>query len=418
MFKYKKKSTNYMKKLLIVLFILLTSIISVNAINVDIIKTDPAPVVAGDYSDITIRLTNTGQGNEPLTNLDVDLEETDYIKSVEDSIEGINSVRSGETVTGTIRAYFEEDLPEGFINLNFIVTANDLELTEKISIYVEGSEDDPELLIGEINSLPSELLPDTDNNKLTVTIQNLGDKEAELIRAELVPNSENLKASNSFSLIDSISSLDSGEEANLEFKIDTQQEAKGIIQSTLKLRYRAEKSSGNNYEIYEKNLSLPIEIAPAPLLVVEDVEQVDDFKVGTTENRLRVTVRNDGEEAAEDVRIRITPDISYPFSFETLTEYISAEVAPGESAQVEYKVEVLSSASVRDFPTNVRLESLVSETRYVREDVITISTTEGVERDNTTIGFYFLGFVVLISLILGYLIWRKKKLAKIRNSKK
>jgi len=43
----------------------------------------------------------------------------------------------------------------------------------------------PEILIGQITSVPNKMISDTTNNKITINIQNLGDKDAELVKSKL-----------------------------------------------------------------------------------------------------------------------------------------------------------------------------------------------------------------------------------------
>lgn len=387
--------------------------------SLEIVNTNPAQMVAGDYNDITIRVTNPNTGGDSvLRNVQISIVETDFIKEIDSTFSTIRELRSGESTTGTIRVYLDERLPEGFINVRFDIKTQSTTLTNTKRVYIRGAETEPELFIGRITSVPNELLPDTKNNILRVTLQNLGERKAELIRAELVTNDQLITQSNSFSMIDSIASLESGQEAILEFKIDIKEDARDTIPSEIKLRYRSQRSVSNSFDIYEKNITLPIEITPAPLLKIDNVELLDNFQIGTTENRLRVTVTNYGQEDAQDIRIRVRPDISYPLSFESLTQYISARIRPGESATVEFKVEVLSTAQVRDYPISVRLESLVSESRYIREDVLTIRTTEASSGAGISAGIYFLLFVIVSSTILGYLIWRRNKVSKLKQKGK
>lgn len=404
-------------RFIITLLVVLLVIPSALAFDLDVVKTDPAPIVAGEYADITVIFENGVSENSDFDNLLIELEETRFILPVESTFTRLNNVGAGETVTGTIRAYFSEELPQGYINLVFLISSDTLTAEENVTVFIEDSQRTPELYVGAIQTSPSELLPDTENNKLTVTLQNLGDKDAELVRAELIPGSEEIKSSYSYSLIDSVASIAGGSEANLEFNIDLEENAKGVINSTLLLRYRAEKAIGNTYDIFEEELPLLVEVTDSPLLFVQEVKQLDGFAIGSTENKLRIVITNEGLEDAEEVRIRMVPDISYPFSFEQTTEYVTSRIEPGESAEVEFKVEVLGSGEARNYSTTVILESLVSDTRYTREDSVGIEVSEKRERDNSSFGTYFLGFIIVVSIILGYIIWRRNKKTQKKSKK-
>ncbi len=183
----------------------------------------------------------------------------------------------------------------------------------------------PEILIGQITSVPNKMISDTTNNKITINIQNLGDKDAELVKANLEIHGTSITPSYSYSLEDSTSSISAGSQETLTFTIDIEEDAQVETSATLHLRYRAQKSVGNMYETFEKKINLTIQLTPSPHLIISNVEQLSDFKIGTTENKLKITLLNDGIEDAKEVRVRIVPDISYPFIFEETTMYVSAK---------------------------------------------------------------------------------------------
>lgn len=383
----------------------------VHAVDVQLINTDPAPIEAGEYADVTIRFTKDAEDAENFATTFA-IEETDFIIPVSERTFSLNRFRSGDVITHTFRLYFDERLPEGYVDIPAIIIADDLVQNADLRVFVEEADTNPELYVGSVETTPNELLPDTDDNDLHVTIQNLGDKDAELVRVELVPRSPHVKPSYAYSMLDSVATIAAGDEETLEYTIDLDVEARGELPMELLLRYRAQRSVGDAYDVFEERLPFTLPVADAPLLTVVNVTYLDSFQAGSTENRVRVAIRNDGSEEAEEVRVRAIPDISYPFIFELTTEYVASEIPSGETANVEFRVEVLRDAAEREYPVTLRLESLVGETRYARDDTMDLIATPGREIDPQRVGIGIIVVALIASAWLGFVIWKRRRRRK------
>lgn len=395
-----------MKTLTLLIALLLVP--SALAINIELLNTNPAPILAGDYADVTIRVEKEANDG-PAQEVVLGIEETGFITPISEMGRRLTNFRSGDTITHTFRLFFSEDLAEGFIDLPVLVQFDGGTIREEFRIFVQEAESDPELYVGEVKTIPNELLPDTDNNKLHVVLQNLGDKDADLLRAELQIDHEGVTPSYSYSFVDSVSSIPSGDERTLEFTIDLDETTRETIPATIALRYRVEQDVGDNYETYSSRIPFDLPIVQAPFLQIVNVTFIDSFQAGSTENRVRVTIRNSGEEDAEEVRVRALPDISYPFIFELTTEYVASKIEPGETAQVEFSMEVVRDAQAREYPTTVRLESLVGETRYSQDDTMMLVAREGKKLSVGSAGMLIIAAAILLSLYLGYRTLRKRK---------
>ena len=403
-----------MKQLLYVLILVLLTP-QAFALDIDLVQTNPSPLVAGEYGDITIRFTSDDQ-DATRRDVTMKIEETPFLTPISESEYKISIIRAGDSITNTFRVYLSENLEEGFIDFPVQITFGSGEQqTKDLRIFVEEADIPPELYIGEISTTPGELLPDTDRNKLFVTLQNLGDKSAELVRAELIVENDAVKPAFSYSFIDNLASVDAGKEGELEFTIDLEENARGEIPARLELRYRAKKSLGSNYDTYEKSIPFNIPVSDAPFLRIVETEYLDSFAIGSTENRARVTIINEGEEDAQEIRVRALPDVSYPFVFELTTEYVASKIPPGETAIVEFTVEVLKDARLGDYPVSVRLESLVGETRYARDETMVLVANPGRERNNNTVGYGIVALVLIAAIVIGYRTWKNSSGKKKRR---
>lgn len=405
------KKNNLIITILLCIFLIMQTTF---AITIELVKTNPSPIIAADYADITLRFINpiiSNKDNNIKNNIIINIEKTDYIMPIDNQIK-ISKMNSGETITRTFRVFFSEDLEQGYINIPVMISIDGIKTKTDIKVFIEDSKRMPQIMLGQIQTTPNELLQDSDNNKLKIKLQNLGDKSAELIKAELIPLTDEITPSYSYSFEDSLSSIEGGSQGEVEFTIDVKENIQQEIPAQLKLRYRAQKAIGNTYETFDKIINFTIPITPAPYLVVEKVEQLTDFKIGTTENKLKITIKNQGTEDAKEVRVRVVPDISYPLIFEETTEYVSAKIKAGETASVLFKLEITKDGQVRDYNSIVILESLVEDSRYSREDTMSITTKEGNKTDKSTYGYIIVGAIIFVSIILGINTYRSRNKSK------
>lgn len=396
-----------MKQLLVFVALLLLVLPAASALTLNVLTTNPAPLQAGTFADVTLEL-ESATGETTHTNLDVNVIESEVIKVVSANQGEFDIFRPGRVATYTVRIFVAENTPEGYVDLEFVATSDQLtkqEFSERV--FVQEAESKPELYIGSVTSIPQELLPDTDDNEIEVTIQNLGDTDAELLRATLqVP--EGITAAYSYSLEDSISSVSSGGEGTFTFTFDIDETVQESVAANLQLRYRYEEPGRSSYETQTTVIPLNIEIVEAPLLVIDSVEQLSSFAGGSTENKVKVGITNKGLVAAEEVRVRVVPDISYPFIFETTTQYVSSNIAPGKTAYVMFTTEVTSEAQDQEYTLTTKLDSLVGEARYTREDTLALTTTSKQSVPKSVIAFAVIGVVILFAVIIGIRARRRK----------
>ena len=396
----------------IISLILIYLVSSVSAFDIELLNTDPAPIIAGDYADITLKITNSiSDRSNTKENVTFNIKENNLIQVIRGNEDIIPIIGNGESYTRTFRAFFSNDLEQGLIDLQIIVKSNSGEFKSEKRVYIESSKRKPELLIGELKTTPNELLIDTDNNKLKIKIQNLGDIDAELIKARLIVPKNIIIQSHTFSLEDSLSTIGAGEEGELEFTIDLEKTDLSVIPVTIELRYRYEKSIGNSYETKLKTIDFKIPLIDSPYLIVENVTMLSEFISGSVENKVMLTIKNIGKADATDVRVRVVPDISYPFIFEEVTQYVSAKIKSNATANIIFTAEVSKDAAAKPYDMTVIMESLIEDTRYTRDDIITLSVAHGKKTNNNKTGGLIVGAILIVSL----LIWNNTR--KKRNKK-
>ena len=401
-----------MVKKLMLFFLMLFSAINIFSVDVEVLDTNPSPIVASDYADITLRISylDNFDESEKYSFVEYGIMKTNFITPY-DKYTRVENFETGQTHSKTFKVYFSEEIREGEITLPIYVRTNLGEFTHEETVFIQDSLNAPNIQIGKIETNPNELLKDSLDNKIIITLQNLGEREAELLKAELLINNEFFEESYSYSLEDSISSIDNGEEKTLEFSFDILEDANiNEINPTLSIRYRTKKTASDNYEVYEKEIPVKIKLTKTPNIVPIKTEQLDDFKIGSVDNRVKIYIKNIGDKKAEEVRVRVFPDISYPFSFQKLSQYVSFSLDIEEETSVIFETEVFDTGEVRDYPIKVLIESMVGDTRYTQEKEIVITTKENqktITKDN--LGYFIFFFVFLFGSYLGIKRYRKSK---------
>jgi hypothetical protein len=392
-----------MKQTMLFLMILAIMPAVVSAYNLDILETNPSPVNPGEYADITVRVISTRDVDEISNDVEVFVEETDDIRPLAGQSYSFTQLRGGDQITKTFRIFFSEKLSAGNVPVTFNVRDNGAIFKFEEDIFLRGGIKTPELVIGDIDTVPRELLKDTTNNKITITLQNLGDETAELLVAEMIDLDCCIEQSFTYSLRDSISSLEGGQEATLEYTFDVLETAKDIITPSLNVRYRTLDELTNSYQTVTESIPFEIPVTKAPDIEITKVTPVKNIESRSQENEVLIHVTNAGEEEGESIRLRIYPDPSYPFDFERTNYLISSKLNPGENASVKIKFDVLDFATLRSYPIAVELESIVGENRYVQDGDINIEVTGEGTNQALIFRYVFLIVAVVIAIILGSL---------------
>lgn len=385
------------QRLALATLIIVALIPASTAITATVLSTDPAPAEPGEYTDVTIRL-EARSGEDPLTDATLRPVRSDLIRPV-DEPQTYSSIQEGDVITKTFKLFIADDAPEGDLPLFFRLTSDNQNITFERSLRVTSALDRPELRIGGTETTPREIVRDTDDNELSLTVNNLGDDAAKQVTAELVAQ-DGFTPSYAYSLRDTAASIPANGEHMFTYAFDLDDEEREAIQTELQLEYREDSTDGTG-EIEQTTLDLTIPYANAPFLTVTDVTTADGFRPGSVGNELRVTVANNGSGDAEEVRVRLFPDISYPFLFDTTTQYVASNLEPGENATAVYEVEVENDAATRDYPVTTELESLVGSQRYEQEDTVSIPVRGEPTSTYGWLPYAAAAAVLLLAVIIG-----------------
>lgn len=379
------------------------------ALQADILATSPSPVVAGEYADITFRLSSVSD-QQVYSDISLSVDSSPFISPVSSPLE-YASIRPGDQITSTHRVYIDPSTPQGFINMNFLLASSQSEIQFQEEVFISSKQTPASLRVGQIRSIPNQLVADSNQNQLQITLQNLGEQDAELVSAQLVVP-QGISESYSYSLLQSTSRIGAGSEQTLNFYIDIDAGIRESVDASIVVDYRTRLDSTRAPT--EESVVLPVQIslAKTPFLEVVNTELLTSSQQGTNDNELRVTIQNTGNEEALDARVRLFPDISFPLIFERTSLYVGASIAPGQNRSFTINYEVLQDASIRDYEVSVELESLVGTSRYTQQDAVAISVSEGSSFTAQNAAWLIIGVVAILALAIGFSQVRSKKSSK------
>lgn len=420
----------YSAALVMIAFLLMISV-DVNAqagyspaLRIDMLRYDPYPAEAGSYFTLYLKVENTGIGDAE--NVECELV-TGYPFYLDP--DG-NPVRSIGILPGMDYAIFEYEIRvdpnpvEGNNDLDIRCSTmgldNEVTITETLSVNVESK--NPEFAVGSIRSLPEELKADTEDIKLTVEVQNIGEGEAKLTTAKLsLP--EGFSPSDSYSDMSNLGKIEMGSSGEAVFYIDVEEGVEpGIHVADLVLRYKDDNNAKNDYRVQKLELELPVK--PSPMLLVEEIKAgVSTASEGFTGyivrgdsvvnpssitqggiGELRIMVRNDGSEDAESVSVKVIKDSSLPFEFGEVYDFIG-NLKPGQSSDAVFTFTTDRDAVLKKYLVDI-------EIRYVEDtDVKTVTDTIPLEVAITasdSVEIYF-AIIAIIIVAGGILVWKRKK---------
>ncbi|MCG2717496.1 MAG: hypothetical protein L6408_01500, partial [Nanoarchaeota archaeon] len=189
-----------MKKEILVLVMILSCITLANSVEansydnayleITLLNQDPDPGEQGEYLDLRWKVIK--KGNDKMDNLQFHLN-LDFPFF-------FDKIDSADKTVGSWTGYSDD---EEYYILHYKVRVDDeaLEDTYKLKLKIKhddsgismmreyeitvGDKTDPELVLGTLVTSPVELLADTNENQLQVTLENIGDENAETVKMDL-----------------------------------------------------------------------------------------------------------------------------------------------------------------------------------------------------------------------------------------
>jgi len=317
---------------------------------------DPDPADAGKYLDLRWQIVNTIGGAVDLKfHLDAGYP---FLFEAGDSPDKYLGASAGTTDN---KVYYvlhyklkvADNALKGTYNVTLGWTAGEGWTKNEFPIYIEPKRAD--FVVGALVTSPEKLIADTDEAKLSVNVDNIGEGNAENVKVKLLLP-EGFKPTYSYSDEDSLGIIQKGSSKKANFFVDIDENVtEGEYNATLVITYRDENDEANQYRT--KILDLKIPIKPAPYLIVESVKTIPENLVPGREFVIYIKVKNTGNEKAESVSLRVFKDAAQPFRFSEKSDFIG-KLGPGESGDAAIRATVEETALAKKYLLYVELRGI------------------------------------------------------------
>ncbi|MFT4867910.1 MAG: hypothetical protein ACI9LV_000522 [Candidatus Nanohaloarchaea archaeon] len=336
-----------------------------------LVSTDPVPLQSGEDGDLNFKIRNTG--NTEASDVKVQLVDSFpfSVKPDRKKNYSLGDIAPGEEYHISTEVMTAEDAPDGSNSFKVKIIHGDFTVTKNVPVEVQSK--NINLNLANLQTQPSELMPDTDSNQLSVDVVNSGDKTAENVVLDLeLP--EFFERTSSFSTRQALGSIQPGEVKTANFNFDISDSApKGEVTVNGEITY----SAGDSSEITEET-SFGLFMAGKPQYSVEVAES--SLEAGST-GELRLKVENTGEEKSSSTRIRVLDSSDQPFSYDSASKYIGS-LEPGQSGEAVFEVETDSGASAKDYLLDFETRGTKGTEVFVEDETLKVSVAESSSSDS------------------------------------
>ena len=368
------------------------------------LKYDPYPAEAGEYMDLWVKIENIGT------------EEADNVTCMllpkypfsldpnENATRHIGKLPGAEEIILQYKLRVDSNAVEGWNEMEIKCQKENSNnwVIHKFDLYVESKI--PEFAIGSIVSEPTKLFPDSEENKLSIEIQNIGTGDAELVTSELILP-EGITPSESYSNMANLGTIKEGESKTAEYYIDIDKNTiPGNYKAKLIIKY---KDFNNNRKEYKnRTLDVNIVVKSLPLFEIENINTTPDKLSQGDKGILRLTIKNVGFEEAKSVSVKIYKQSDQPFDFDEKYDYIG-NLKPNQIGDVIFRFDVDGNANLKTYLLKAEIRYLVDDEVKIVEKQIPIKVE--IEKKDSKLfflGILFITFVILFGVYYG---WKKIK---------
>jgi len=368
------------------------------------LKYNPYPAEAGKYMDLWIKIENirTEEAKDVTCIL---LPEYPFsLDPNENATSHIGKLPGAEEVILQYKLRIDSNAVEGWneMKIKCQTENSDNWVINKFDIYVESKI--PEFAIGSVASEPAKLFPDSEENKLSIEIQNIGTGDAELVTSKLILP-KGITPSESYSNIANLGTIKEGESKTAEYYIDVDKNTiPGNYKAKLVIKY---KDANNNRQEYKnRTLDVDVVIKPLPLFEIGNVTTIPKKISQGDKVILRLKIKNIGFEEAKSVSIKIYKQSDQPFDFDEKYDYIG-NLKPNQSGEAVFRFDVDDNANLKTYLLKAEIRYLIGDDVKIIEKQIPIE----VEMEKKDSKLFFLGILLVAFVILsgGYYGWKRIK---------
>jgi hypothetical protein len=362
-------------------------LLSSSNIQATLINTDPVPLQSGESGDLRFKIRNTGDSTS-----DVKVELIDtypfQVKPDRKTEYSLGELQKGQEYQISTEVMVADDAPDGSNDFRARIETEDMSRTVNIPVEVQSL--DIELNVANLQTQPQQLMPDTDNNQLSIDLVNNGEKTAENVILKLETPGFFQKTS-SFSTRKSLGNIPPGDIKTASFNFDINETAsKGLATLNTSVSYTADDSTTS----VNQEESFQMYVEGKPQFEITDVES--QLKTGST-RQLRLEVTNQGEEESSFTKIRVMDSSDQPFSYESSSQYIGT-LEPGQSGEAVFEVETEQEANVKDYLIDFETRGVKGTEVFVEDETVEATVENGTDESGSNLPIIVVAVLILAAL--------------------
>jgi len=402
------------RSMIILAVFLLSNIALVEALEITVSDYDPIPAEAGKAVNVWFNVQNS----------DYDEAENDvYIKVTpmdglelsagEDSEKKIGILPAGNSQIIQFRLFVKDKAFEGANIIEASLRSDKGSFKKDLSIEVtEKDLKEVDINIGDIESDPTRIKPDDDNVKLDVTLQNLGDGTAKGVKAELVDLPVGVSLSESYSGTSLLGNIEADSTGTATFYIDVDETTvpkEHAAAVKLSYKYKPDEDE-DDYLFEEKVLPLKLAIKPIPIYNITGIElNPQVLTAGDKDVKIKITIKNIGEEEGESVRLKVYGKTEQPLTFDDSSDFIAPSLKPGEEGQGTLQFNIEDDANLQKYFLDIEIKNIVNDDVLTYNKKVPIDITNPKPNNPWKLVSFFALIVVLVVIYLIVKGLKKKK---------
>lgn len=331
------------------------------------INSDPVPLQSGEDGDLTFKIVNTGSTEAEYVEVQLLDNYPFEVKPDRKRNYSLGTVSQGQEYQISTEVLVAEDAPDGSNNFRARITNG--EFSRTVNIPVEVQSENIDLNLANLKTQPQQLMPDTENNVMTVEVVNNGEKTAENTVLELdLP--DYFERTSSFSSRQALGNIAPGQVKPAEFNFDITEEApSGPVTLEGTMTY----TSGDSSSEVTEDVSFDVNLEGRPQFEITEVES--NLQTGST-GELRLTVENTGAEDSSSTRIRVLDSSDQPFTYDSSSQYIGT-LEPNQTGTAVFEVDTESGASAKEYLIDFEVRGVKGTEVFVEDSTVQASVSNG-----------------------------------------
>ena len=377
-----------------------------NYLKMTLLNQDPDPAAPGEYLELRWKIEKEGNNEISDLSFKLDVDYPFYFDESDSPVKYVGGWEGWSDDDEYYTLYYKIRVNENAIEDIYKVklTANigsmkDLSYSKEFDIRVANAIK-PEFVVGSITTSPTKLLADSEENALQITLENIGEENAQVVSVELeLP--EGFTPTYGYSTRTNLGTVASDGSAVGTFYVDLDETvAEGEYDAFLNISYKEADDNFNEY----KTIQLPIKIPVngKPMFSIESVVTKPGKVVAGKDIEVLLTIKNFGTKEAESVSVRAFKESSQPFDFDEKSDFIG-KLKPGESGEAILKLSIDSDANEKTYLLDVEVRGLYNDEVLTENEVVPLN----VHKKNYLVTI--LVVVAVLALVAVLLIRVKRK---------